>query len=119
VEDQHQTLRLYFVIVIFNYIASALATQSIYDGQYWILDNLSEMPMSVPGVVKLPLLLLSLSVRFSFEVNPPPQPSPIILREGLNKDINKFGGIFHGGLTPFCRKLLRIFLYFLNFINSF
>ena len=24
----------------------------------------------------------------------------LLVREGLNKNINKFGGIFHGGLTP-------------------
>ena len=27
--------------------------------------------------------------------------SILILREGLNKNINKIGGIFHGGLTPY------------------
>jgi hypothetical protein len=37
------------------------------------------------------------------------------VREGLNKNSNTFGGIFHAGLTlpPFSGKLLRIFFNFL------
>ena len=44
------------------------------------------------------------------EVQNPPIKSLYCLREGLNKNINKFGGIFHRGWTPplpFGGKLLR------------
>ena len=43
------------------------------------------------------------------------------VREGVNKNINKIGGIFHGGLTPLLRWkfIKKFFQLFRNVFNRF